>query len=357
MDQNEREQIQNGENPEKEETNPETKGKSMKEVAALLVGAGKTAAKAAGKSAAKAAGNAKNAVVNAIDANDDGKFDLKDLSFVAAQFGEKREADRAKKEFDALQPIFQDTVTSPEFTLPKLIRVAQMDKKHEEAECCQDSIGFRAEHGGIQIITIYPGWTKLLNLDFYPNANSELFYVDPCDRDKYIALEQYFNYLRVSKVGELQMIAQSLGAKHFKVSYVEQESADSENKVNAMVAMKGKATPSGSGEIDHEKSSSSFLKVSVGAEMEFLGHDPIEPTLKYLKGDPNIETLIKMRMSNNAPIHQRTIINLVSSSEISEKDAAKIDGAMSALHYGGKLAIQKQAQKESRTTLEYEIDY
>ncbi|MCR4651044.1 MAG: hypothetical protein K5662_04750 [Lachnospiraceae bacterium] len=111
------------------------------------------------------------------------------------------------------------------------------------------------------------------------------------------------------------------------------------------------------GEFESESISKNYNKVSVGAEMDFMGHTPEEPTLKYLKGDPNIEALIKMRMSNNAPIHQKVMINLVRSSEMSEKDAAKIDGALSALHFGGNFSVQKAVQKEARTLLEYEIDY
>ncbi|MCR4651043.1 MAG: hypothetical protein K5662_04745 [Lachnospiraceae bacterium] len=188
----------------------------------------------AGRGAAKLAENAKKSFVKVLDANDDGKFDLKDLSVVANQLGEKIENERQKKEYNSLKPIFEEGVSAPEFILPKIVRVAEIDKKHAAAESCNNSIGFNAEYEDIQIVTIYPRWTKLFSLEFYPNENGELFYVDPCDRDRYIALDQYFYYLRVAKVGELQMIAQSLGAKHFKVTYVEQEKLTQKRKLRPL---------------------------------------------------------------------------------------------------------------------------
>ena len=313
----------------------------------------------AGKNAAKAAGSAKNAVVKAIDYNDDGKFDIKDISPVANRIGEKREAERLEKEFNSLKPIFKETINSPEFSLPKLIRVADMDKKHADSVICQDSIGFKSEYDGLQIITIYPEYADLFGLRFYPDANSEVYYVDPCDRDYYISLDEYFKYLRLKKVYELQVIAQDLGAKHFRVSYVEQESSNSNSKIKVSANAMTKALPKSgfSGDYDHETESKKASKVEVAAEMDCLGHEPIEPTLHYLKGDPNIEAMIKMRLAKNAPLHQKVSVNLMSQSGIKVKDAAKIDGAMKGLHFNASTSIQRGAQSEARTILEYEIDY
>ncbi len=307
----------------------------------------------AGEKAAKLAGNAKKAVVNAMDYNGDGKFDLSDFSTAASRMEEKRGQDRLAKEYNNLKPIFTETVSAPEFTLPKLIRLAEMDKKHIESEACKNSIGFRSEYEGLQIITIYPSNINLFGLKFYPNLNSEIYYVDPCDRDSYIALDEYFKYLRLKRASELLEIAQALGAKHFKVSYVSTEKNDSENKIKIVAGAKQNFSADG----QHETESKTFTKVEVGAEMEFAGHEPVEPTLRYLKGDPNIEALIKMRMNRNAPIHQKVAVNLCSSSGIKVKDAVKIDGAIRALHFNANGLIRKDAQSEARTVLEYEIDY
>ncbi len=323
--------------------------KDKKSVVGLFAGAGKTAL--------KMAASAKEAVVNTIDQNGDGKLDIKDLATVKSQVSEKIDQDRLKKEFKSLSPIFEDTINTPEFTLPKLIRVAAMDKKHAESSTCENSIGFRAEHDDIQIITIYPHNTDLFGLKFYPDMNGEIYYVDPCDRDHYIALDEYFKFLRLKKVNELQEIAQALGAKHFRVTYVEQEQSNTENKIKANVSLKGVAKTNGSGEMQHESEGKTFNKMKVAAEMDCVGHEPTEPKLVYLKGDPNIEAMIKMRMSKNAPIHQKVSINLMSMSGIKVKDAVKIDGALKALHFGADGAVQKVAQNEASSMLEYEIDY
>ena len=311
----------------------------------------------AGKSAAKAAKSAKDTVVKSIDYNDDGKFGFDDITTLANQIGEKKEQERLEKERKVLNPFFKDSISTPEFMLPKLVRVAEMDKKHAESKICEHSIGFKAEHEGIQIITIYPENLNLFGLNFYPNVESEIYYVDPCDRDCYIAMDQYFGYLRIKKVNELQQIAQALGARHFRVYFVEQEQTDTESKTKISAAVKSTTKAKLSGEMEESASSKDFNKIEIAAEMEFLGHEPEEPTLCYLKGEPSIESLIRLRMSRNAPIHQKVSVNLISSSGIKMTDAAKIDGALAAMNYSGKVSIQKETKKAARTVLEYEIDY
>lgn len=311
----------------------------------------------AGKSALKVAADAKNAVVNTMDQNGDGKLNLKDIATVTEQIVDKRDRGRLEKEYINLCPIFEETISEPEFILPKLIRVSNIDKKHAESKACENSIGYRSEHDGIQILTVYPKYVDLFGLQFYPNMESEVYFVDPCDRDQYIALDEYFKFLRLKKVNELQQIAQTLGAKHFRVTYAEQESSDTNNKTKAGFSVKNKSKASPSSDYQMEMGKKTFNRVEVAAEMDCLGHEPTEPSLKYLKGDPNIEVLIKMRMSKNAPIHQKVAVNLMSMSGIKVKDAIKIDGALNALHFGGQGSIQKEAQSEARTILEYEIDY
>ena len=108
---------------------------------------------------------AKNAAVDRIDRNDDGKFDLKDLSMMkdavkasvkdrAEIRSNRQEQKKREKELETLRPIFETDVDTPGFSLPKLIRVADMDKKHAESEVCRDSIGFVFTSGELDIITI-----------------------------------------------------------------------------------------------------------------------------------------------------------------------------------------------------------
>ncbi len=311
----------------------------------------------AGKNALRLAASAKAAVVNTIDQNGDGKLDLKDFATKIGQMGDRRDMDRLEKEYNTLGPIFKETINEPEFVLPKLIRISEIDKKHAESKTCESSIGYKSEHDGVQILTVYPKYIDLFRLQIYPNTNSGVYYVDPCDRDHYIALDEYYKFLRLKKVNELQEIAQALGARHFKVTYAEQESSDTKKKVKGSFKAKTTAQTNLCADIQQETGEKALNRIKVAAEMDCPGHEPTEPSLKYLKGDPNIEGLIKMRMSKNAPIHQKVSVNLMSMSGIKVKDAAKIDGALSALHFGAEGSIQKEAQSEAKTILEYEIDY
>ena len=59
--------------------------------------------------------------------------------------------------------------------------------------------------------------------------------MDPSNERLYIALDNYYDYLKITRVSELQSVAQSLGAKHFKVSYKEQ----TESYINKKGVLKG----------------------------------------------------------------------------------------------------------------------
>ncbi len=67
----------------------------------------------------------------------------------------------------------------------------------------------------------------------------------PTDRDNYISLDEYFNYLRIVRINELQRAAQSLGAKHFKVTYKEEQTSSSENKGKLQMKVVGIADSEG----------------------------------------------------------------------------------------------------------------
>ena len=310
---------------------------------------------------------AKNAAVDRIDRNDDGKFDLKDLSMMkdavkasvkdrAEIRSNRQEQKKREKELETLRPIFETDVDTPGFSLPKLIRVADMDKKHAESEVCRDSIGFVFTSGELDIITIYPEKIENFGLSFYPDTGSEVYYVDPADRDHYIALDDYFGYLRVARIGELQKIAQDLGAKHFMVIYKEQKK--SMNSVNAAgkaaVKVFGKSVNT---EAESHKKEDSFSKIEIAAEMEFIGHKPIEPTLRYFKKDPQIQSLVSLRMADNPMTHQVYTLNLSATSGIKIKDAAQIDAALGAMKIKGGVNVSAEAQSERGRIFEYEIDF
>ena len=325
-------------------------------------------------------GRAKEALINAVDQNADGSFDLSDVALMTdnmsakakkaassakqnakqsgEHFGNWIDQTKRERELKALRPIFEEALDSPEFTMTKIIRVSDMDKKHAESEVCKGSIGFKSEHKGVTIINIYTEKADKYGLTFYPDRDSEIYYVDPFDRDLYVALDDYFHYLKVARVNELQRIAQDLGAKHFRVTYKESLNSESEDHQKGTVKGLQKASKSDETlEAEHNISEKNSSTIEIAAEMECIGHDPVEPKLIYFQKDDSIKNLIHLRMSDNTVKHQKFTLYCSQSSGIKVNDAVKIDAALASMKYSSRASVASKAQSEARRYFEYEIDF
>lgn len=308
------------------------------------------------------------AIVNVVDQNDDGSFDLKDVSVIAETIGNaarntanavKNNAEEKGREMERkmLQPIFAEDLDNADFLISKLVRITEIDKKRAESEVCTGSIGFVSVQKDLRIVNIFKDKVDTFGLAFYPDTDCELYYVDPSDRDKYIALDDYFSYLKVARVNELQKIAQDLGAKHFRVTYKEQKTTFSGNAEKAKANVKA-AGDVATVEAEHDLASTAVSTVEVAAEMDCPGHAPSEPKLHYLQREPSIQTLISLRMDKDSPItHQKYTLKLSNSSGIKEKDAVKIDAALRAMKISGNTTVTSEVRNESRRFFEYEIDF
>lgn len=314
----------------------------------------------AGKTAKSLLENA----VRAVDQNDDGKFDATDVSAIAETVGsavkkgargvrETAEKTARSLEFKSLRPIFPESLDSADFLMPKFIHVVEWDKKRAESEVCQGAIGYDSDYKGFPVMNIFRDSVEAFGLTLYPDGGCEFYYADPSERDRYIALDEYFSYLKVARVNELQRIAQDLGAKHFRVTYMEERAVFSERKGKAEV--KAKAAALGAEQRAEEKK---YAKVEIAAEMEFPGHAPMKPQVKYLQRDPSIQTLIAMRMDENSPLQrQKLVLKMSHSSGLKESDAAKIDVVLKGLKCAGNTTVASEAKNEARRYLEYEIDF
>ncbi len=316
-----------------------------------------------GKVAKDIFGKSKEFAVQAMDQNDDGKFDLADVSEMANAV-----SDAAKKgtqvikigldekarqlELKTLRPIFPETLDNADFLMPKFIRITERDKKHAESDVCRGSIGYVSDQKGLYSVNIFQDSIDAFGLTFYPDRDCEFYYADPCDRDRYIALDDYFSYLKVARINELQKLAQDLGAKHFKVTYKEERTSFSEKKGNAHIKAPAPI------DAEHSSTEKKYSTVEIAAEMTFPGHDPVKPQLKYMQRDPSIQTLVSMRMDKTAPLlHQKYMLKLSNSSGLKESDAVKIDAVLKGLKCSGNATVYSEAQNESRRYLEYEIDF
>lgn len=316
-----------------------------------------------GKNAKDVFEKSRNKVVQIGDQNDDGKFDFDDVSAMANSVGNfmKRSAQSLKETMDEktyqmelrkLKPIILEDLNG--LSMPRFIRIVDRNKKYEESEACKDAIGFWTDFKAERLMNIFRDSLDIYALSFYPNCESEFYYVNPIDKDNYIVLDEYFDYLKQVRIGELQKIAQDLGAKHFKVTYKEEKTSFSSRNTNKKAGVK---SISDSG-IEQKSEENKYSKIEIAAEMECPGHAPIEPTTKYMKYDPNIQKLIEMRMDTQGPLsHQALTIKLSNSSGLKESEAIKIDMILKSLKCTGNSTVVNETRNESRRYLEYEIDF
>ena len=341
------------------------KGETKKKFKEFIANAGQKAKDIAEDAGHKAKDVADNAI-KAIDQDDDGKFNIADMSIIAENVGHvakkganavaegAQEAAR-KYELKTLAPLFNDDLSDVDFALPKLIRVVDRDKKHADSEVCKGSIGHKDTFKGYTLINIYRDSLDVFNLQLTPDAGRELYYVDPIERDCYIALNDYFVYLKNARVAELQMIAQSLGAKYFKVTSKEEQATFTESKAKR----DAKAVKNTVGITEEQsKTETKYSHIQVESEMSFPGQDPVMPSIKYLKNNPQINSLIQMRMHETSPLlEQHITIRLEEISGIKGEDAIKIDAVLKGLKCGGNMTLQSEVQNEARRILEYDIKF
>lgn len=260
--------------------------------------------------------------------------------------------DEMKRQWDLkrLKPIFTRDLNGMQYS--RLVRIVERDKKFD-IEVCRGSIGYWATCKGERWMNIFEDSVNKFGLNFYPYEGVNFYYVDPTDKDNYIVLDEYFDRLKQARVNELQKIAQDLGAKKFRVTYMREKSSLIKKKWN------GKAKDGdGTASVDVDKLSTKYDKVEIEAENSFPGHDPVEPHVRYLKYDQNVQNLIDMRMDTNGPINHQTLsIKLSSTSGLKENDAAKLDMILKSLKMAGNTTVLSEVQNEEKSILKYEIEF
>lgn len=316
-------------------------------------------------SSEKAAREVIESVTQTVDQNEDGKFDAEDVSVIAESLGNvmkthtqaiKDSAEEKARQYEKhiLKPVFVDTLTKEDFKMSKLVRITERDKKRAESEVCQGSIGFIDVHNDYRVVTIYSDSIEPFGLNFYPDNDCEFYYVDPSDSKRYIALDDYFEYLKIVRVDELGKIAQALGAKNYRIIYKEEKTSFSNKKVKA----KATASKAGNADAEHDHENRKYSAVEIKDKASFPGKPPVEPELKYLQSEEHIKTLIAMRMDPSSPLFHKTYeIRLSQCTDMKKKDAVKIDGVLKGLKCAGDTSVAVAANNETRKFLEYEIEF
>lgn len=298
--------------------------------------------------------DAKLKVVDVVDKAELDKHakELVDAAVVAAQsLAEVINNGKNSCNLKRLKPIFINDLNGMIFS--RLVRIVEREKKFD-IDVCKGSIGYWDTCKGERWMNIFKDSVSKFGLDFYPNDEVNFYYVDPTNKDSYIVLDEYFDRLKQVRVSELQKIAQDLGAKYFRVTYIKERTTLSKKAANG----KGSIHKKGNGSAQMNATEQKYDRMDIAAEMSFPGHEPVMPHVRYLKYDPNIENLIKMRMDPKGPLNHQTLnIKLSSSSGLKETDAVKIDMILKSLKMAGNTTVSSEVQNEAKSILEYEINF
>lgn len=264
--------------------------------------------------------------------------------------------DEMKRRWDLkrLKPIFTRDLNGMQYS--RLVRIVERDKKFD-IEVCRGSIGYWATCKGESWMNIFKDSIGKFGLNFYPYEDVNFYYVDPTNKDNYIVLDEYFDRLKQARVNELQKIAQDLGAKKFRVTYMREKSSLIKKKWIGKADGKAK-DGDGTASADVDKLEEQYDKVEIEVENSFPGHEPVEPHVRYLKYDQNVQNLIEMRMNTKGSINHQTLsIKLSSTSGLKEKDAAKLDMVLKSLKMAGDTTVLSEVQNEEKSILKYEIEF
>ncbi len=327
---------------------------------------------------------AQNSVMHAVDRNGNGKIDAEDFGLtrenlegageavkgaaIAAGHGLKAGSAamsqafaEARLELDLknLKPVFPDTLPFTDGDVavaqPSIVSVVARDKRRSESEVCRGAVGYYQSAKGYELLNLYEDYIPQLKLAFYPTAAKGVFLADPYQRGVYIALDEYFDFIRKALVNELEVVAQDLGAKHVRISFKEDKKSLAAQKVKATAKTQMESVST-----ERATSVDEFSSVEIAADVRFSGHtSPVVPPLVYFKNESDIVKLVRMRTSDGSnKIESKTYrfqCNRLFGAK--EEDSAQISAILSGIKCTGSVSFSQNVQRESRTILEYSIEF
>ena len=262
----------------------------------------------------------------------------------------------SRQRLEKFRPVFSDRIDSGELSFPEMIQIIDTDKRTQFEEC-KNAVAFEDNINKQEVLSVFKGSTEMLQLNFIPERNLSIYYVHPLDKTTYIEMSKYFSYLKEAKVAELEYIAQSLGAKYFKVSILEESNTENIKKVGGEAKLgflKDKMGVKSQRDIGEKH----YESLGVAAESRFTGKDPVKPELKYWASNVAIRSLVEQRMSPDNPLSSKIYrLDYNTSSGITEKEAAKIDGVLKSLKFSGAGSFSEAAKTETRRKFEYIIEF
>ena len=328
----------------------------------------------------------KEIMTSVMDQNEDGKIDLDDFARVRdkaqklAKEGVKYTSENIKSGVQALdesrlersrkslRPVFaeelehlmqetQSFLSAQSDHAYKMIHVVERDKKREEHVVSKGAIGYWTVSKDVEVLNLYEDYAKNLDIQFFPNFNRSIYYIDPFKQNAYIDIDHYFKHMKNARVAELEMIASALGAKKVKITLKEFKSSveTQSKKFNAKFLDVLSSTAS----TDRRKED--IVNMEIAADLSFTGHDtPRVPELVYFKGEKDIEQLIALRTDPNnlnQILSKTYALQYNKSSGMKTSAAAQIDAAVKALKVNVNSSLRSEAQRETNTILEYHIEF
>ncbi|MBR2965107.1 MAG: hypothetical protein IKC34_01000 [Clostridia bacterium] len=280
---------------------------------------------------------------------DFGKKASQDIQKSAKNISEKAKQDSLERQKNKLKPIFPKDYKRKDFKLPNVIKIID-DATDKNKEVCKGAIGRLENVNNVEVFYLYDEWIKESGLVFVPVAKcNDVFCVDPFDRSRFIKSSSIFTKTNEEKLAELEHIAFSLGAKRCSIELVESIESTSKSNVNLKAKVKGSNSA-----LETKLHISNQDSLSGKSESVFEGSNEIKrPVLKWFANDNNILYLIDMRCSGNNSIKQKSMqLKGSSSATMSYQTACAID---KLLNVSGNM--EKQAIKESNTTLIFEVEF
>lgn len=327
-----------------------------------------------------AAAKAQKSVLNAVDRNGDGKIDPSDfgldrehmqkaakkLQAGANYLGETISDAKAELDRRILHPVFYEDLTPSVASddmmataqLPRLVRIVPRGKKKQNHSVLQGAIGYWTSVKSVKLLNLYEDSISTFGVQFLPHVEQTFYYMDSYRREVYVSLDSYFTYLKKNRVNELELIAQDLGAKNFRVTFKEEQKVMVKRAANTALQA-GRKKASEKDAFSNQQTSNDSFRVEIAAETQFSGHGaPKVPPLVYFKEESDIEKLIRMRMNPNNPIKSKDFCFQCSRSVgMSKETAAKIDLVLQQMKCSGTATLSSEVQREERTILEYYIEF
>ena len=281
---------------------------------------------------------------------------LKNAKSTLERVNQELSESRSKRNLEKYRPIFPEDLEKGSVVLPSIINVVDSDKRMKIKEC-EGAVGYNETINGTDLVGVYLNDIDKYNISFNDEGTTSIYYVHPFDEHRYIEISEYFSFLKEARISELKYIAQSLGAKHFKVSIMEEKMTEQIKKVKGGAKL-GLGKDKGTVDAEKDNSEKNYEFVGVASESWYTGKPPVEPKLEFWANSEAIRTLVKQRMAEDSRLLSETYkLDYNISTGIKEKEAAKIDGVLKALKFNGAGSISEEVKKESHKKFEYTIEF